>query len=128
MYKWQVVFGKLLLLFYFLAGEDFIPLTTNLVFGEELDVEKCVYIPIVNNDCVEDAEEYFTVTISSDMDCVVFANSTVHAVIHDDDCKPKRNNGALGGVMCVCVLSKFQTSRNVLVGCAMCVLSFRCCV
>ena len=48
---------------------------------------QCVNIPIINDECVEEKEEEFQVSISSDQDCVLFdVNSTV-VTIYDDDSK-----------------------------------------
>lgn len=58
-----------------------------MIFDEGLDETQCVYIPILNDECLEEDEEYFNITLSSDQDCVFFSNDTFEATIVDDDCK-----------------------------------------
>ena len=69
------------------AEEDFIPLETSLVFDEGLDSTRCVYIPILNDECLEYEEEYFNITLSSEQDCVRFLNDSIEATIIDNDCE-----------------------------------------
>lgn len=56
-----------------------------VVFNNYTDRVHPLYIPIINDDhCVED-DEYFSVKISTDMDCVYLVNYTQHITILDDD-------------------------------------------
>lgn len=56
------------------------------MFDEGLNTTQCTYIPILNDECLEDYEEYFNITLSSEQDCVLFYNDSVEATIIDDDC------------------------------------------
>ena len=69
------------------AGEDYIHLDTSLVFDEGLDTTQCVYIPILNDECLENERELFEIILSSDQDCVRFSEDSFEAYIIDDDCK-----------------------------------------
>ena len=55
------------------------------MFGFGLPTIQCVYIPILNDECVEEELEDFSVKLSSEQDCVIFLNSTVEIIIIDDD-------------------------------------------
>ena len=55
------------------------------MFGFGLPTIRCVYIPILNDECVEEELEDFSVKLSSEQDCVIFLNSTVEIIIIDDD-------------------------------------------
>ena len=69
------------------ADEDFVPVEKMLVFDEGLDTTQCLYVPILNDECLEYEEEYFTINLSSDQDCVYFVNDSYEATIIDDDCE-----------------------------------------
>ena len=69
------------------ADYDYVPLEIQLVFDEGLDLTQCVYIPILNDECLEDYEEMFYILLSSDQECVLFENTSYEATIIDDDCK-----------------------------------------
>ena len=58
-----------------------------MTFGVGLGTVECVHIPILNDICLEDANETFSVSISSDIDCVIVEPSTnsVDITIMDDD-------------------------------------------
>ena len=58
-----------------------------MVFDEGLELTQCIYIPILNDKCLEDEEEYFYVNISSEQSCVFFYDDSFNATIIDDDCK-----------------------------------------
>ena len=74
------------------AGEDYIELETSLVFDEGLDTTQCVYIPVLNDECLEYVSESFEISLSSDQDCVRFNNDSFEAYIIDDDCEYESNN------------------------------------
>ena len=59
----------------------------NVTFGVGLGTVECVHIPILNDVCLEEAEESFVVSISSDVECVVIepSASSVEITITDDD-------------------------------------------
>ena len=69
------------------ADYDYVPLEIQLVFDEGLDLTQCAYIPILNDECLEDYEETFYVLLSSGQECVLFENTSYEATIIDDDCK-----------------------------------------
>jgi len=56
-----------------------------LVF--DTNATQCVYIPIINDDCVEDEPEEFTATLESDDDRVSFGTNSTTISIFDDDCE-----------------------------------------
>ena len=78
---------KLVATFLPTADDDFFPLETPLVFDEGLDMVQCVYVPILNDECLEYREEYFYITLSSEQDCVRLVNDSIEATIVDDDCE-----------------------------------------
>ena len=68
------------------GGEDYESLDKNLTFAVGLGTLECVHIPILNDDCLEE-DEAFSVSISSDAECVSVnpAASNVQINITDDD-------------------------------------------
>ena len=71
----------------FPVGEDFVQIWQTLVFDSSTNTTQCVYIPIINDDCVEDEPEEFTATLRSDDDCVSFGSNSTTVSIFDDDCE-----------------------------------------
>ena len=69
------------------AGADYIELDTLLVFDEGLATTQCVYIPVLNDECLEYESESFYISLSSEQDCVRFSNDSYEAYIIDDDCE-----------------------------------------
>ena len=57
-----------------------------LVFGLGLSQTQCITIPILNDEVLEETEQ-FTILLSSDQECVLFENDTVQVTILDNDCK-----------------------------------------
>lgn len=93
------------------ADEDFVPIETNLIFDEGLDLMQCLYVPILNDECLED-NEYFTITLSSEQDCVLFYNDSFEATIIDDDCTL---SDYVHATVCVCIcLSAYSNSTLLL--------------
>lgn len=68
-------------------GDDFIPKTQKIIFNSDMLGPQGVYIPIFNDECLEEKEEYFTVKLTTEMDCVNLADNEVTITIQDDDCK-----------------------------------------
>ena len=68
------------------GNEDYVPVERNLTFATGQTVE-CVNIPILNDICLEEASEDFSVSISSDVECVIIDQvaSSVEVTIIDDD-------------------------------------------
>ena len=60
---------------------------SRLIFNEGTPAEQIVSIPILNDICLEEEFEYFTVAASSDMDCVNIVDGEVTININDDDCE-----------------------------------------
>ena len=56
-----------------------------LIFNQETSNTQIVSIPILNDICLEEDGESFTVTATSDMDCVEIENGSVTIEIDDDD-------------------------------------------
>ena len=48
---------------------------------------QCVYIPILNDECLEEDFEVFNITISSILECVTFSVDEISVNIRDDDSK-----------------------------------------
>ena len=74
-----------------LADEDYWPIERNISFGAGLGVVGCVNIPILNDENFEPEFEEFTVSLSSQMDCVIIQDSkniTV-TIIDDESALPK---------------------------------------
>ena len=65
---------------------DFLPVLKELVFDTCTLPYQCVFIPILNDLCVEE-EENFYISIESDNSCVSFHTDVAEVIIHDDDCK-----------------------------------------
>ena len=70
-----------------LAGEDFIQIWQTLVFDNSTNTTQCLYIPIINDECVESEPEEFTATLYTDNDCVSFGTNSTTISIFDDDCE-----------------------------------------
>ena len=69
------------------AYEDFRPVYQELIFNEETSNTQIVFVPILNDVCLEEDTEYFSVVATSDMDCVEIVNGEVTIMIDDDDGK-----------------------------------------
>ena len=68
-------------------GDDYIYISQKIVFNKDMLGPQSIYIPIVNDECLEEKEEYFTVKLSTPMDCVNLVDDVVTIHIQDDDCK-----------------------------------------
>ena len=76
-----------LLLLLCVENEDFVS-TSELVewHQDSLSLTQCVSVAIINDECVEEKEEYFNVSLSTEEECVEFGDvSEVNVVILDDD-------------------------------------------
>ena len=69
-----------------LEGDDFTPLSKEIIFNADTSPSQAVYIPIINDDCLE-YDEYFFVDLSTSLSCVNLVNDTANMVIEDDDCE-----------------------------------------
>lgn len=69
------------------GGKDYASVDRNVTFAIGLGTMECVYIPILNDVCLEDVNETFSVSISSNINCVVIdaSSSIVEITITDDD-------------------------------------------
>ena len=56
-----------------------------LIFNEKTSNTQTVFVPILNDVCLEEDIEYFSVVLSSYMDCVEIVNESVTIRIDDDD-------------------------------------------
>ena len=74
-------------LFLALDGEDYQGLSYEVIFNENSVNPYRVYIPILNSICLE-YDEYFSVTLTTNVDNVTLVNDTVIIKIMNDDCKP----------------------------------------
>lgn len=72
---------------FFSAGEDFVQIWQTLVFDSSTNTTQCLYIPIINDECVENEPEEFTAALYSDDDCVSFGTNSTTISILDDDCE-----------------------------------------
>ena len=69
-----------------IEGDDFTPLSKEIIFNADTSPSRAVYIPIINDDCVE-YDEYFFVDLSTSLSCVNLVNDSVNITIEDDDCE-----------------------------------------
>ena len=67
------------------ANEDFKPVDLDLIFNRETSNTQNISIPILNDICLEEDGEDFTVVATSDMDCVDIDEGEVTIMIDDDD-------------------------------------------
>ena len=65
-------------------GSDYVAITRDIIFNEETDYTQIVYVPIKNDECLE-YNETFSVTVSSNMSCVIIVTGEVNITIDDDD-------------------------------------------
>ncbi len=56
-----------------------------ITFAVGLSFGSCVYIPILNDECLEEDMESFDISISSDMPFVEFDVNEISVFIRDDD-------------------------------------------
>ena len=69
-------------------GDDYIPVSITLEWHyDSPSLIQCVKIPIVNDECVEEKEEEFRVSLLSDQDCVLLGLNYTTVTIVDDDSK-----------------------------------------
>ena len=68
-------------------GDDYIYIDQKIIFNKDMLGPQSIYIPIVNDECLEEKKEYFTVKLSTAMDCVDLVDDEVTIYIQDDDCK-----------------------------------------
>ena len=73
--------------FLLIAGLDYVETVKNVVFTPIFAWIRCVHVPILNDECLEERLESFNVTISSENDCIRFNTSEVQIYIEDNDCK-----------------------------------------
>ena len=67
-------------------GADYVSVSKDIIFNADTGNQRYILIPIINDECLEDDEE-FTVVATSSMDCVNIIDGTVTITIDDDDCK-----------------------------------------
>lgn len=68
-------------------GDDYIPISQKIIFNKDMTGPQRIYIPLVNDECLEEKEENFTVKLSTPMQCVDLVDDVVTIYIQDDDCK-----------------------------------------
>ena len=69
------------------SGSDFVSVTKVILFNNFLPLAHRLYIPIINDDdCVEE-NEYFSVNITTDMECVDLPVDSLTITIVDDESK-----------------------------------------
>ena len=73
------------------AYEDFRPVDLDVIFNKYTPSVQTVYVPILNDICLEEDGENFSVVATSYMDCVNISNGEVTIMIDDDDGKYSRN-------------------------------------
>ena len=69
------------------AGEDFVQIWQTLIFDSSTNTTQCLYIPIINDECVENEPEEFTAALYTEDDCVSFGTNSTTISILDDDCE-----------------------------------------
>ena len=69
------------------AGEDYIEANMSIIFAPGFGRTQCIQIPLLNDDCVEDFMESFTILLSSPQECVVLVVQEVSVYILEDDGK-----------------------------------------
>ena len=67
-------------------GEDYRAVTHEIIFNNATDREQRVYVPLFNDACVE-YDEYFSVDLTTSMDCIELDVNSVNITIMDDDRK-----------------------------------------
>ena len=67
-------------------GSDYVAITQDIIFNENTGLTQIVYIPIKNDECLEN-DETFNVKLSSTMNCVNITTGEVTITIDDDDSK-----------------------------------------
>ena len=72
--------------FLFLAdmSADYTLVSRDILFNENTDTVQTVLIPILNDECLEN-EEDFNVTLTTEMDCVQLDDDMLTITIVDDD-------------------------------------------
>ena len=72
--------------FLFLAdmSADYTLVSRDILFNENTDTVQTVLIPILNDECLEN-EEDFNVTLTTEMDCVQLDDDRLTITIVDDD-------------------------------------------
>ena len=68
-----------------MEGEDFIGISKEIILNADIPY-KNVYIPIVNDECLE-YDEYFFVDLTTSLPCVNLVNDTISITIEEDDCE-----------------------------------------
>lgn len=69
------------------AGEDFEEIVNkSLVFAPGFDLTRCVHIPILPDDCLEQMES-FNISLSADHIGINLTTDEVTVYIIEDDCK-----------------------------------------
>ena len=121
------------------AYEDFGPVDLDVIFNKYTPSVQTVSVPILNDICLEEYGEYFSVVATSFMDCVQIVNESVTIRIDDDDSESSFSHNQLlllsslflyigakitlddsfykvnedGGSVFVCVLLKTEIKRDV---------------
>ena len=121
------------------AYEDFRPVDLDVIFNKYTPSVQTVSVPILNDICLEEDGEYFSVDATSFMDCVQIGNESVTIRIDDDDSESSFSHNQLlllsslflyigakitlddsfykvnedGGSVYVCVLLKTEIKRDV---------------
>ena len=119
--------------------EDFRPVDLDVIFNKYTPSVQTVSVPILNDICLEEDGEYFSVIATSFMDCVQIVNESVTIRIDDDDSESSFSHNQLlllsslflyigakitlddsfykvnedGGSVYVCVLLKTEIKRDV---------------
>ena len=67
-------------------GEDYLSVEQILEWHyDSANLTQCVSVPIINDECVEEKEEMFTVLLSSLKGCVLLGTNYTTVTILDDD-------------------------------------------
>ena len=77
------------------AYDDFRPVDLDVIFNKYTPSVQTVSVPILNDICLEEEGEYFSVVATSEMDCVQIINESVTIGIDDDDSESSYSHNLL---------------------------------
>ncbi len=70
----------------YVGGEDYISVEAVLEWHQDSpNLTQCVSVAIINDECVEEKEEVFTVSLSTEEECVdIEQNQTIVTILDND--------------------------------------------
>jgi len=67
------------------AGEDYQSIQATLEWHYDSELTQCILVPVINDECLEEKQETFEVSLSSEEDCIQLTNNSTLVTIQDDD-------------------------------------------